>query len=530
MKKAVIYARFSSHGQTEQSIEGQLRICYQYAAKHKLCIIKEYIDRAKTATTDNRPQFQKMLQDSFNKQFDYVLVYSVDRFARDDEDYGADKKILRLNGIKLLSATQETSVNPDGTENINGILTEGILVALAKYYSRELSQKVRRGQFESLEKGTFLGGYMLYGYKAVAVEGQTGKRIEINEDEAVVVRKIFDMYATGSTAKEVAAHLNKNQIRNRQGRPFCPNSIMNMLKNAKYTGLLNYGQYTKENYYPRIIDAETFVAVSNRIDINKRSPARMKAYENYRLSGKLYCGYCKGLMTGESGTSKQGTIYHYYKCFTKKKHKDKCNKLSVRKDALEDLVVSLVLNNILAEDKILDTIENVVEVYNSSLTESAELNILRQDLSTTEKHIANILEAIKNGIFTESTKTELVKLEKRKEELNKQITVEEANKEEKLSREQVLFFFKSFVKSELSDEVTKTIIIDRLVNKVILYDDRIIIILNNSDNNIDEPIENLEELCSNLPQLSPPLSHNPNTVFTKNYIVLVYDFNKKEGF
>ena len=151
-------------------------------------------------------------------------------------------------------------------------------------------------------------------------------------------------------------------------------------------------------------------------------------------------------------------------------------------------------------------------------------------MSTTEKHIANILEAIKNGIFTESTKTELVKLEKRKEELNKQITVEESNKEEKLSREQVLFFFKSFVKSELSDEATKTIIIDRLVNKVILYDDRIIIILNNSDNNIDEPIENLEELCSNLPQLSPPLSHNPNTVFTKNYIVLVYDFNKKEGF
>ena len=188
----------------------------------------------------------------------------------------------------------------------------------------------------------------------------------------------------------------------------------------------------------------------------------------------------------------------------KKKNKDKCNKLSVRKDALEDMVVSLVLNNILAEDKILDTIENVVEVYNSSLTESAELNILRQDLSTTEKHIANMLEAIKNGIFTESTKTELVKLEKRKEELNKQITVEETNKEEKLSREQVLFFFKSFVKSELSDEATKTIIIDRLVNKVILYDDRIIIILNNSDNNIDESIENLEELCSNLPQLSPP--------------------------
>lgn len=530
MKKAVIYARYSSNSQTEQSIEGQLRICYQYAAKHKLCIVREYIDKAKSAVTDNRPQFQKMLSDSFEKQFDYVLVYAVDRFARDDEDYGADKKILRLNGIKLLSATQETSTNPDGTENINGILTEGILVALAKYYSRELSQKVKRGQFESLEKGLFLGGYMLYGYKAVAVEGQTGKIIEIEEDEAAVVRKIFDMYASGSTAKDIAEYLGENQIKNRQGRPFCPNSIMNMLKNAKYTGLLNYGKYTKEDYYPKIIDAETFVAVSNRIDINKRSPARMKAYENYRLSGKLYCGYCKALMTGESGTGKRGTIYHYYKCFTKKKHKDRCNKLSVRKDALEDLVVSLVLNNILAEDKILDTIENVVEVYNSSLQESAELNILKQDLATTEKHLANLLEAIKNGIFTESTKAELVKLEKRKEELKKQITIEEANKEEKLSKEQVLFFFKSFVKSELSDEYTKTVIIDRLVNKVILYDDRIVIILNNSDRDIDEPIENLEELCSNLPQLSPPLSHNPNTVYTKNYIVLAYEFNKKEGF
>ena len=95
MKKAVIYARYSSAGQTEQSIEGQLRVCEKYAREHNFVIIDTYIDRARTAQNDNRPYFQQMLKDSESKKWQYVIVYAVDRFARDDGDYGADKKLLR---------------------------------------------------------------------------------------------------------------------------------------------------------------------------------------------------------------------------------------------------------------------------------------------------------------------------------------------------------------------------------------------------------------------------------------------------
>ena len=214
MKKAVIYARFSCGRQTEQSIEGQLRKCHSYAKEHDLVVVKEYIDRARTARNDNRPYFQKMLSDSEDSEWEYVIVYSIDRFSRDDGDYGADKRILRNNGVTLLSATETIGMNADGTENLGGILTEGLLVALAKYYSRELSQKIRRGQYESLQKGQTLGSSAVYGYFV------KDKRYHINEDQAVVVREMFELYSKGKSAIDIAEIFAKRGLRNAQGRPF----------------------------------------------------------------------------------------------------------------------------------------------------------------------------------------------------------------------------------------------------------------------------------------------------------------------
>ena len=501
MKKAVIYARYSSDSQTEQSIEGQLRVVNQFASSNDYIIVDTYIDRATTGTNTNRPGFQKMIADSARRDFDYVLVYKLDRFARNRFDSAFNKKVLKKNGVKVVSATENISDSPEG------IILESMLEGMAEYYSAELSQKVKRGQFESLEKGTFLGGTMLYGYKV------NNKIIEINEEQAYIVRKIFTAYANGKTALQIADMLKNDNILNNQGRLFCANSIMNLLKNKKYTGLLEYGDYVKENYYPRIIDDNTFEIVSKRIEDNKRSPARMKAYCLYRLSGKLYCGHCKSLMTGESGTSRQGKIHHYYKCFGKKKHNG-CDKKSVKKEELENLVVALVLQHILAEDKILDTIEGVTAAYNESVKQSTELSILKQEQAQNEKYINNLLTAIKNGIFSETTQKELIKLESRQTELKEAILVQEALQQNKLSKEQVLFFFKQFIQEELSDEEAKTSIIDTLVYKVILYDDKIRIILKNKDNiTKDGSLEELEKMCSNLAQLSPPFCTQLNTLF-----------------
>ena len=190
-KKAVIYARFSSHAQTEQSIEGQLRECYDFAKRNDITIIAEYIDRALTGTSDKRPQFLKMIDDSKKKHFEYVLVYQLDRFARNRYDSANYKAKLKKNGVRVLSAKENIS------DDASGILIEGVLESMAEYYSAELSQKTKRGVKESLLKGHFIGGYTLLGYNIV------NKKWVINPEEAEIVRDVFNRYRNGEKGKSI---------------------------------------------------------------------------------------------------------------------------------------------------------------------------------------------------------------------------------------------------------------------------------------------------------------------------------------
>ncbi len=496
MKKAVVYARFSSSNQTEQSIEGQLRVCHNFAKQNGFSIINEYIDRAKTAQNDNRPFFQKMLSDSGKKNFEYVIVYAVDRFSRDDGDYGYDKKILRNNGVTLLSATEQLGINADGTENLGGILTEGLLVALAKYYSRELSKKVKRGQNESLVKGNFLGGHVQYGYKVI------DKKIIIDSQKALIVKQMFEMYSKGHTAFSIAEELKSKSILNDSGKFFVPNTIINMLKNEKYIGKFKYGEKYFENYYPSIIDEKLFMNVQSKIKQNKRNPARLKAKELYLLSGKLYCGYCKSLMTGETGTSKNGTIHHYYKCFGKKKLNG-CKKKNMRKDILEDLVIESTIKHIL-KTEVVEQITTEILKFQKEHRENSELKLLNTQLTQTKSYISNIVKAIKLGIFSETTQIELTTLEKQKKLLEEQIVQQEFLQDEVITKEHVEFWFEQFMTLDLKDKDTREYIVTYFINKIILFDDKLIIIYNHhGDSTTEIDIDDIsKDLCSNL-TLSP---------------------------
>ena len=198
MKTAVIYARYSSDKQTDQSIEGQLRVCYDYAEKNSINIVKVYVDRAMTGTNDQRADFQRMLSDSEKETFwDLVLVYAIDRFGRNSIEIAVNKQRLKKNNKTLISATQRTSENIDGTKNLDGILLENVYIGLAEYYSAELSQKVKRGIKESLIKGNFIGGHGLLGYDTV------DKKWTINPLEAIIVKDIFTRYRNGEKAKEI---------------------------------------------------------------------------------------------------------------------------------------------------------------------------------------------------------------------------------------------------------------------------------------------------------------------------------------
>lgn len=271
VKRAVIYARFSSARQTEQSIEGQLRVCHEYAKENEFIIVKEYIDRAKSARTDLRPAFQQMLFDSYEGKFDIVIVYALDRFARDNGDHGTDKRILQRNGVLLLSATQQIGINADGTENLGGILTEGIYVAIAKYYSRELSQKIRRGQRECVEKRLTLGAIPPYGY---IVEN---KKYLIDRNKADIVRDIFTQYIAGNGATTIARSLNQREIKNSKGNDFKDTHIMKIIRNQRYTGRFTYQGVTYENYLPRIIDDETFFCRKQKGRCKQKSSGPLKS-------------------------------------------------------------------------------------------------------------------------------------------------------------------------------------------------------------------------------------------------------------
>ena len=146
MKKAVIYARYSSERQTEQSIEGQLTVCHKFAKDNGFVILREYIDRATTGTNDNRLSFQEMIRDSARQEWQYVIVYKGDRFSRNRIESAIHKKTLRDNGVKLISATENIPDSPEG------IILESLLEGMAEYYSAELSQKVKRGLNESKKK------------------------------------------------------------------------------------------------------------------------------------------------------------------------------------------------------------------------------------------------------------------------------------------------------------------------------------------------------------------------------------------
>ena len=155
---AVIYARYSSDNQREESIEGQIRECTAYAEKNGITVVKHYIDRALSAKTDNRPDFQQMIKDSEKRLFDIVLVWKLDRFARNRYDSAHYEYQLERNHVKLVSATEPISDGPAG------IMVKSMLTGMAEYYSAELSEKVVRGMTENVLKGKYNGGTIPIGY------------------------------------------------------------------------------------------------------------------------------------------------------------------------------------------------------------------------------------------------------------------------------------------------------------------------------------------------------------------------------
>ena len=459
---AVIYARYSSDNQREESIEGQIRECTAYAEKNDITIVKHYIDRAISAKTDNRPQFQQMIKDSDKKLFDIVLVWKLDRFARNRYDSARYKTQLKKNGVKLMSATEIISEGPEG------IILESVLEGYAEYYSADLAEKVVRGQTENILKGRCNGGRGTFGYTL-----DSERKFHIDPLASPFVLESFTKYRDGLTMKEIRDWLNENGIKNPVGGEFTYNSVEHMLKNRRYIGELKFRDVVVPDAIPPIVPLELFDDVQEKIAKNKKAPARRKAEDDYLLTTKLHCGCCGALMFGESGTSRTGEVHRYYKCATAKKKKG-CKKKTVRKQWLEDLVVNQTMQ-LVRDDAAMESI--IAKVMELQDRENTNLPLYEKQLRDAESGIQNMLNAIQAGILTSSTKERLEQLEETKRELEARIAEEKLAKP-KIKEEFIRFWLMRFRKLDMSLKDQRQALVDTFINSIYLYDDKVLIAFN----------------------------------------------------
>lgn len=425
MSNAVIYARYSSSGQREESIAGQLRECRAYAKRNGYTVINEYTDSAITGKTDKRPAFQKMIKDAESGLFSAVIVWKLDRFARNRYDAAIYRNKLKKCGARIVSAMENISDSPEG------IILEGLMESLAEYYSANLSENVKRGLYDSaLERKK---NARTFGYKS----GPDG-RYEIDPASAPIVRRVFEEYASGKPMPDIIDGLNADGLLTINGGEFKTNSIRRMIRNEKYMGVYRYRDIVDPDGVPPIVTPELFATVQKEIEkrAHNYTKRKTKTGATYLLTGKLYCGHCLAPMAGDSARSETGAIYYWYTC-QNVKHPKKggpvCNKKRVPKDWLEREVLRIVNNEILTDDFIEQAATAAVE-YEKHFDNDAELEALRAELKQAENKIKNVTAAIETGVVTKTLPALLADLERQREQLEhavaeKMLGVQEFNRE-----------------------------------------------------------------------------------------------------
>ena len=490
-KKVVIYARYSCSKQNETSIEAQLKVCYEYCKSYNFTVIDEYIDEARSGRNDNRPNFLKMINDSNKKQFEGIVCYQLDRFARNRYDSANYKSKLKKNGVKVYSAKENIS------DDASGILVESVLEGMAEYYSAELSQKINRNMELNAEKGYFNGGYVPLGYKVVTVNCGTykKKKLELDPITSKVVKKIYEMRAEGTKIEYIIDWLNHEGYKNTNGKEFVLSSLSAILKNKKYIGINSYGDKEYPNTIPPILDEQLFNSVQAMFEENRIKPGAGKAKEEYILTSKLICDCCGRMMKGVSGKGEYGNIYRYYTCKTKGEKK-KCKRKYISKD-IENIIVKKCKE--LLNDENIDMIAK--KVYDTCKRENYKNLLIKEyekQVITLEKSIDNLLVAIENG-----TNIDLInkRLTEKREELDRVniLLAKEKNKMINIDELHIKFFLNELKKGNIDDITYRKKLIKIFVSEIHLKEKELVIVFNVSKQKIS---------------LSVPTTDKENTLIT----------------
>ena len=428
---AVIYARFSSDNQREESITAQVRACTEYARQRGYPVVKVYTDEARSATTDDRPGFLKMIEDikSGRLKVDILLVHKLDRFARNRYDSAFYKRELRQAGARVESVLEHLDDSPES------ILMESVIEGMAEYYSRNLAREVMKGMKETALQGKHTGGKPPLGYDV-----DSDGRYIANETEARAVRMIFEMYGRGKSYGYIIDALNSCGFRTKADRPFGKNSIHDILRNKKYIGIYTFNRSAaKKNGHrnhhlskpkedlieipdaiPPIIEKNLFLQVQEQMNTNRTGPGRAKAKVDYLLSGLIWCGECNHRMTGASSSyqtkkSKEYKQRHYYTCNYGNRTKQ-CSNEKIVKDLVESYVLAELERQIFNEEVLPVLAEKIVQYYSRQQIDYAgDLQQMEKELAGVKKEIDNLVNALAaGGVAVQSIVEKLKGLETKK--------------------------------------------------------------------------------------------------------------------
>lgn len=464
IKNVVLYLRYSDNKQTENSIEGQRKKCEEYAHAHNYNIVNEYVDRAKSGRTDNRYHFKKMIDDSEKGHFDAVLVYALSRFGRDIYQILSNESRLENNGVCLLSVTEETENTPAGR------MARHMHMAFAEYYSDELAEKVERGLINKAEKAIFLGGPRPLGYKIV------NQKYVIDDAEAAIVKEIFQKYAEGWSYQQLCDEFNGRHITTSTGKPFNKNSFHVLLKNRRYLGYYIYDNIEIPGAIPQIIDDKLFNEVAEKMKLNKLAPGRNRAKAEYLLTQKMYCGYCGEMMIGHSSNqvSTKGVIYNYYRCKNAGGSRP-CKKKMIAKDYVEDLVIK-ECQKLLTEENIKRIAQEILIIAQNAES-TKQIRYYKSAIEQRKRDIQGLMNALKICDDDSTRKdifSEIRQIKDEIQEIEKDLATAEA-KCFVVTEEQIVNRLMKLTNGDIHDIVYRRSLIRIFVNKIFVYDDKMII-------------------------------------------------------
>lgn len=478
-RTAVAYARYSSAGQRDVSIEQQLSDIRAYADREGYRIVREYADHARSGFKDlsARTEFNAMISAAASHGFDTVLCWKVDRFGRSRADSATMKQQLARLGVSVVYVMEPI---PAGAA---GVLTEGMLEAIAEWYSRNLSENVSRGMNDNARKCLYNGTKIL-GYTR-----GPDKKYAIVPEEAAIVRRIFDRYVAGYSAAMICKELNASGLHTSRSVRFSQQTLLRIISNERYAGVYIWGDIRVPDGMPAIISRETYEE-AQRMKKKTARHVEQRAVD-FLLTGKAFCGHCGRAMIGDSGTSRTGVTHYYYTC---QGHKSKtgCAKKNVRKDVLEDYVIDFIFANCFTPDK-MEVIADAVMHEMDERRKKSPLSGMEKKLAETEKKIANINNAIAAGIWNSSTSSMLSELEENAKELRSNVELLRYQESQMLDRDRVLFFLHRFAKLDRHSQEDRRKLINYFINAVYVYDDHLKIVINTVEGSSAVPIELLPD-------------------------------------